>query len=284
MITTILIGLFLAERAILNYLYMKTRGSLLEEPIGRRPEENETDEDQDEDVKTTEWMRGWADRIRWAIDAFLLIGSGLLPLLIAYMLPSDREDPDPDWWIESSLTRSYWFWFFFTPTPQMSAYPRFGMVSNFAPIGITDIGNLGVPYITDDHHPARAVTGRWFRWLRGSWEMAFYTTVYPPDLGHVSLASTLIFLLLALLDLLPQALLTFNPLLIFGRAPIFFYSIQLLLFHYLLPSVLVILDWPRNLNLFWISVVSFSSLPVLWLACEAWVIFKDCKSPQSVEI
>jgi hypothetical protein len=56
--------------------------------------------------------------------------------------------------------------------------------------------------------------------------MAFYTTVYPPDLGHVSLASTLIFLLLALLDLLPQALLTFNPLLIFGRAPIFFYSIQ----------------------------------------------------------
>ncbi|KAA1075136.1 hypothetical protein PGT21_029808 [Puccinia graminis f. sp. tritici] len=326
MVTTILIGLFLAERAILNYLYTKTRGSLLEEPIRRRPEENETDEDQDEDVETTEWMRGWADRIRWAIDAFLLIGSGLLPLLIAYMLPSDREDPDPDWWIESSLTRSYWFWFFFTPTPQMSAYPRFGMVSNFAPIGwlpfvllgafygrclirkhqeriqtihrhlklaivsilifgltrIIDIGNLGVPYITDDHHPARAVTGRWFRWLRGSWEMAFYTTVYPPDLGHVSLASTLIFLLLALLDLLPQALLTFNPLLIFGRAPIFFYSIQLLLFHYLLPSVLVILDWPRNLNLFWISVVSFSSLPVLWLACEAWVIFKDCKSPQSL--
>lgn len=56
--------------------------------------------------------------------------------------------------------------------------------------------------------------------------MAFYTTAYPPDLAHVSLSSTLIFVLLALLDLLPHALLNYNPLLLFGRSPIFFYSIQ----------------------------------------------------------
>ncbi|WAQ83768.1 hypothetical protein PtA15_4A216 [Puccinia triticina] len=261
-ITTILIGLFLIERAILNYLYTKTTGCILE-TTGLAGEETA------EDVQETAWMRRCADRIRMAIDAFLLIGTALLPLLIGYMLPGDREDPDPDWWIESSQTRSYWFWFFFAPTPEMSTYPRFGMVSNFAPIGwlpfvllgafygrhlireprekiqtfhrhiklailsilifsltrILDVGNLAVPFVSDDG-PARAVRGHVFRWLSSSWEMAFYTTTYPPDLGHISLSSTSIFLLLAVLDLLPHALLNFNPLLLFGRAPIFFYSIQ----------------------------------------------------------
>ncbi|PLW54591.1 hypothetical protein PCANC_04231 [Puccinia coronata f. sp. avenae] len=317
-ITAILIALFLAERTILNYLYSKTSGCLL------KTTSLHGDDDGDEDLETR-WMRRCADRIRVAIDAFLVTSTVFLPLVIGYMLPGDREDPDPDWWIESSLTRSYWFWFFLAPTPKMSAYPRFGMVTNFAPVGwlpfvllgafygrslirkpqerkmtfhqhlklaivsvtvfaltrAVDVGNLAVPYIADEG-PARAVPGHLFRWLSGSWEMAFYTTAYPPDLGHLSLSSTLIFLLLALLDLLPQALLNLNPLLLFGRSPIFFYSIQLLSFHYVLPSVLAIVDWPMHLNLFWISVVSLSSLPVLWLACEAWVIFKDCKSPQSL--
>jgi hypothetical protein len=62
-------------------------------------------------------MRRCADRIRVAIDAFLVTSTVFLPLVIGYMLPGDREDPDPDWWIESSLTRSYWFWFFLAPSP-----------------------------------------------------------------------------------------------------------------------------------------------------------------------
>ncbi|KAH9472257.1 hypothetical protein Pst134EA_002880 [Puccinia striiformis f. sp. tritici] len=317
-ITSILIGLFLIERGILNYIYTKTSDCLLEPPTSNPNEEEER-----------KWMKRCADRIRVSIDTILVISTGLLPLLIGYMLPGVREDPDPDWWIESSQTRSYWFWFFFAPTPQMSAHPRFGMVSNFAPVGwlpfvllgafygrslirkpqerketfhrhmklaivslsvfgltrFLDLGNLAVPYmkVGPEEGPIRAIEGHLFRWISSSWEMGFYTTAYPPDLGHVSLSSTLIFILLGLLGLLPQALLTFNPLLLFGRAPIFFYSIQLLSFHYILPSVLTILDWPRHLNLVWISIVSLSSLPVLWLACEAWVVFKDCKSPQSVE-
>jgi len=139
-ITTILIGLFLSERTILNYLYTKTSGCLLQ-TTGLRHEDGE-----DQDMEETRWMRRCADRIRWAIDSFLLIGTAFLPLIIGYMLPGDREDPDPDWWIESSLTRSYWFWFFLAPTPQMSAYPRFGMVTNFAPVGWLPFVLLGAFY------------------------------------------------------------------------------------------------------------------------------------------
>ncbi|POW04447.1 hypothetical protein PSTT_10394 [Puccinia striiformis] len=272
------------ERGILNYIYTKTSDCLLEPPTSNPNEEEER-----------KWMKRCADRIRVSIDTILVISTGLLPLLIGYMLPGVREDSDPDWWIESSQTRSYWFWFFFAPTPQMSAHPRFGMVSNFAPVGwlpfvllgafygrslirkpqerketfhrhmklaivslsvfgltrFLDLGNLAVPYmkVGPEEGPIRAIEGHLFRWISSSWEMGFYTTAYPPDLGHLSLSSTLIFILLGLLGLLPQALLTFNPLLLFGRAPIFFYSIQLLSFHYILPSVLTILDWPRHLNL-----------------------------------
>ncbi|KAI9628066.1 hypothetical protein KEM48_011849 [Puccinia striiformis f. sp. tritici PST-130] len=253
--------IILIERGILNYIYTKTSDCLLEPPTSNPNEEEER-----------KWMKRCADRIRVSIDTILVISTGLLPLLIGYMLPGVREDPDPDWWIESSQTRSYWFWFFFAPTPQMSAHPRFGMVSNFAPVGwlpfvllgafygrslirkpqerketfhrhmklaivslsvfgltrFLDLGNLAVPYmeVGPEEGPIRAIEGHLFRWISSSWEMGFYTTAYPPDLGHVSLSSTLIFILLGLLGLLPQALLTFNPLLLFGRAPIFFYSIQ----------------------------------------------------------
>ncbi|WAQ86884.1 hypothetical protein PtA15_7A613 [Puccinia triticina] len=55
-----------------------------------------------EDVQERGWMRRCSDRILMAIDAFLLIGTVLLPLLIGYMLPVDGEDPDPEWWIEFS--------------------------------------------------------------------------------------------------------------------------------------------------------------------------------------
>lgn len=148
---------------------------------------------------------------------------------------------------------------------------------------VLDLGNLAVPYErVPDSDLIKPIDPGLFRWLRGSWEMTLYTTSFPPDLGYLSLASTLIFLLLAVLDLIPPTLLSLSPLLQFGRSPIFFYSIQLLSFHYVLPSILVILDWPRHLNLLWISIVSISSLPVLWLACEAWVIFKDCQSPESL--
>ncbi|KAG0141513.1 hypothetical protein CROQUDRAFT_663727 [Cronartium quercuum f. sp. fusiforme G11] len=255
--------------------------------------------------------------VNLVIDTCLvLIGLGL-PLVIGYMLPGSRDAPDQDWWIDWAQTRSWWFWFLVTPTPDMSSNPRSYLVSSYAPIGWFPYVILGAAYGRTLIRKRRTKSGHFvhhlklafyacviflltrlldignhsspdlivkssFSFLRGNWQMALFTTEFPPDLAHLSLALTLQFITLAILDLFPPRLLESTPLLQFGRSPMIFYSAQLLSFHYLLPSILAILSWPSVLSIFWGSMVALACLPVFWLVCEAWVIFKDQYRPESV--
>ncbi|KAH9819474.1 hypothetical protein DFH28DRAFT_886238 [Melampsora americana] len=148
---------------------------------------------------------------------------------------------------------------------------------------LLDIGNHSIPHY-NQQPDSPLLPNRRLKWLRGNWQMLIYTTQFPPDLAHLSLSLSIQFIMFGFFDLVPSKLLENNPFLQFGRSSMIFYSIQLLSFHYILPPLLSILDWSNQLNVFWCSVIGLSCLPVFWLICETWMIFKDQQTPQSVKL
>ncbi|KAI8457589.1 hypothetical protein BY996DRAFT_6430461 [Phakopsora pachyrhizi] len=362
-ITITLNSIFLIQRSILNYLIASHCADPSTDRSINPPASTDQSVIQDDESILTKTstelldlkLREVLKRIDRVVDYMLVIASLGLPIMVGYMLPGQRTGPDQDWWIDWAQTRSFWFWFFISPTPDMSSNPRFKMISNYAPIGwlpfvifgafygrlflrkkksrielflfhlkfsfyflivflitrLLDVGNFSIPSleelknINNDQGGDPGATKDFFSevlflrlygylrkislmvWFKeGSIQIFLFTSNFPPDLSNLSLSLLLIFCLIGTFFLImPRLVLEFNPMIQFGRSAISFYSIQLLSFHYVLPSVLSILDWPsrtKRLNLLSILIINLFCLPIFWLICETIVILKDQKPIESV--
>ena len=118
-----------------------------------------------------------------------------------------------------------------------------------------------------------------------SWQAFLYTCKFPPDVAYTSLSLAIVSALAAICYSLPTQWkeATSNPFLRFGRASIFFYASNLLVFRFVSGFALTFFGLPPQLAIGPAIFCYFGSLLIVWSLCRLYIKFKEARSsPDSV--
>jgi len=217
--------------------------------------------------------------------------------------------------------RSDWFWFWIMPMPTDEDRPYSKLMSAYSPLNWLPFGLLGIIYgrfltrrartpallyainlfifvilatlfvLTrvlqfgnlSSHllpHPAhpRHPHNPYYE----SWQAFLYTVKFPPDVAYSSLSLACVAALFTAIAAVPTVWKERLPILHFGRAPIFFYCANLLVFRFVANFALTFFGLPTRLEFLPALCCYFGTLVIVWFLCKGFLAFKDnTSSPDS---
>lgn len=116
-----------------------------------------------------------------------------------------------------------------------------------------------------------------------SWQAFLYTCKFPPDIAYSSLSLAIGSLLAALCYAARTSWKENSPFLRFGRAPVFFYASNLLVFRFVSGFALTFFGLPPELAIGPAIFCYFGSLVIVYFLCKLYLRFKQARSsPDSV--
>ena len=116
-----------------------------------------------------------------------------------------------------------------------------------------------------------------------SWQAFLYTCKFPPDIAYTSLSLSVGSALAAACYAARTGWKEKSPFLRFGRAPVFFYASNLLVFRFVSGFALTFFGLPPELAIGPAVFCYFGSLAIVWFLCKLYLRFKEARSsPDSV--